>query len=154
MDARYFLKSRTAFVHFFYSESAKAFVDVQHRIENQLPPFDNPPYSEDGEPAFLEEWMDADTVLEVLGLACISMLSDALKLYFNTLANRVIGFSFQNKKAAFRGGFAPAYFEALGEILDTDWSDCPADRALIEQIALPRKSRPAWRGSDVIPGDP
>lgn len=66
------------------------------------------------------------------------MLSDALKLYFNTLASRVIGFSFQNKNAAFRGGFVPAYFEALGDILDTDWSDCPADRALIEQVVLAR----------------
>lgn len=137
MDALAFLKSRTAFIRFFYETSAEGFVNVKRRIDNALPPFDNPPYSEDGEPAFLVEWLDADTGLEVLGLACISMLSDTLKLYFNTLADRVIRFSFKNKKA-FRGGFVPAYFEALGDILDTDWSDCPADRALIEQIVLAR----------------
>lgn len=58
MDATYFLKSRTAFIRFFYAESAKGFTDVKHRIENQLPPFDDPPYSEDGEPAFLANgWM-------------------------------------------------------------------------------------------------
>ncbi len=136
MDALAFLKSRTVFIRFFYDEGARGFVEMKHQIDNALPPFDNPPYSEDGEPAFLVEWLDADTGLEVLGLACISMLSDTLKLYFNTLASRVIGFSFQNKKQ--KGGFVPAYFEALGEILDTDWSDCPADRALIEQIVLAR----------------
>ncbi|WP_434403383.1 hypothetical protein [Sphingobium sp. DN12] len=138
MDALYFLKSRTAFICFFFAESAKAFVDVKHRIENELPPFDDPPYSEDPEPAYLEEWMDAEQALSVLGITCVSMLSDTLKLYFKTLSDRVIGFSFENQKKAFAGGFVPAYFEALGEILETDWNDCKVDRALIEQIVLAR----------------
>lgn len=138
MDALYFLKSRTAFIRFFYNTSAKGFVETQDRIKNALPPFDNPPYNEEPEPPFLAEWMDADAALDVLGLACISMLSDTLKLYFSTLEKRVIGFSFEDPKAAFRRGFVAAYFEVLGEILDTDWSDCPVDRALIEQIVLAR----------------
>lgn len=138
MDAFYFLKGRTAFIRFFYSKGAKGFADIKHRIERALPPFDDPPYSEDAEPPYLEEWMDADAAVEVLGIACISMLSDSLKLYFKTLEERVIGFSFQNRKAAFRGGFVPAYFTVLGEILDTDWSDCPVDRAQIEQVVLAR----------------
>jgi hypothetical protein len=138
MDAYYFLKSRTEFIRFFYAEARKGFADVKHRIENELPPFDDPPYSEDGEPHYLSAWMDAHTAAEVLGIACISMLSDSLKLYFTTLEERVIRFSFHDRKAAFRGGFVPAYFAALGEILDTDWSDCPVDRDLIEQVVLAR----------------
>lgn len=138
MDAFYFLKSRTEFIRFFYAEGVKGFEDVMHRIENVLPPFDDPPYSEDSEPPYLSELMDADTAREVLGIACISMLSDSLKLYFRTLEERVIRFSFENRKAAFRHGFVPAYFAALGEILDTDWSDCPVDRDLIEQVVLAR----------------
>src|SRR3546814_20159931 len=66
------------------------------------------------------------------------MLSDSLKLYFSTLEERIIRFSFENRKAAFRNGFVPAYFAALGEILDTDWSDCPVDRDLIEPVVLAR----------------
>jgi len=138
MDATYFLKSRTAFIRAFYGTGAQSFDSVKRRIEDGHPPFDNPPYSEDPEPAYLEEWMDAEASVEVLGLASISMLSDSLKLYLNTLAERVIGFSFKNPKVAFRYGFLPAYFDALGEILATDWSDCPVDRALIEQIVLVR----------------
>ena len=51
--------------------------------------------------------MDAEAALDVLGVACISMLSDSLKLYFKTLEERVIGFDFENRKAAFRGGSFP-----------------------------------------------
>lgn len=138
MDATYFLKNRTAFIRTFYEVGAKGFIDIKLQIENELPPFDDPPYSEDPEPPFLEEWSDAETGLEVLGMAAISMLSDSLKLYLNTLAKQVIGFSFEKPKEAFKSGFVPAYFAALGEILDTDWSDCPVDRGFIEQIVLVR----------------
>ncbi len=151
MDAFYFLKSRTEFIRFFYAEGSKGFADVKYQIENGLPPFDDPPYSEDSEPPYLSEWMDADTAREVLGIACISMLSDSLKLYFSTLEERVIRFSFENRKAAFRNGFVPAYFAALGEILDTDWSDCPVDRDLIEQVVLARNR--GQHGEDITSFD-
>ena len=138
MDATYFLKNRTALIRSFYATGARGFVDLKAKIEAGEPPFDDPPYSEDPEPPYLSEWMDAETSLDILGMASLSMLSDSLKLYLNTLADRVIGFSFENRKAAFREGFVPAYFAALGEILATDWSDCPVDRGLIEQIVLIR----------------
>ncbi|MEP6869131.1 MAG: hypothetical protein ABJA20_11505 [Novosphingobium sp.] len=138
MDATYFLKNRTVFLRTFYSTGAQGFVDVKQKIETGQPPFDDPPYSEDPEPAYLAEWMEAATALEALGMAALSMLSDSLKLYLNTLADRVIGFSFDNSRSAFKQGFLSAYFSALGEILETDWSDCPVDRDLIEQVVLVR----------------
>lgn len=138
MDATYFLKERTRFIRFYYDASASGFVDVKHRIENELPPYDEPPYSEDSEPAYLEEWLNADSALEILDLTCVSLLSDSLKLYFDTLQKRVIGFSFADKKVAFQNGFPAAYRDALGKILGTDWSDCPIDWTVIEQIVLAR----------------
>lgn len=138
MDTLYFLKSRTGFIRFFYAQGAKGFVETKAAIEEERPPFDGPPYNEDGEPAFLDEWLDANAALQVLGMACVSMLSDTLKLYFKTLQERVVGFSFGDRRSAFREGFVPAYLAALGENLDTDWSDCPVDRALIEQVVLAR----------------
>lgn len=137
MDAGYFLKDRTRLIRFFYSASAKPFLEIKHAIDNRLPPFDNPPYSEDPEPRFLDNWEDADTAAKILGLSCVSLLSDTLKLYFQTL-QRVIAFSFADEKAAFKDGFVPAYLGVLGEILNTDWSDCPADLSVIEQVVLAR----------------
>jgi hypothetical protein len=139
MDAAYFLKERTRFVRFYYDASAAGFAEVKRQIELELPPYDNPPYSEDPEPPFLEEWLDAESALEVLGLSCVSLLSDSLKLYFNTLQKKNIGFSFDaNEKVALKQGFPAAYRMALGAILNTDWSDCPADFAVIEQVVLAR----------------
>jgi hypothetical protein len=136
MDVTYFLKKRTDFIRFYYEASVKPFETLKHQIDEKLPPFDDPPYSEDSEPPFLDEWMDADTAITVLGHSCLSMLSDSLKLYFQSLQNRVIGFDFENKNKAFKQGFPQAYKAVLGHILDTDWKDCPADFDLIEQVVL------------------
>jgi hypothetical protein len=138
MDAVYFLKMRSDFIRFYYDTSAKLFAEVRRCIEEKLPPYDNPPFSEDPEPPYLKEWMDTATAEQILGLACVSLLSDSLKLYFQTLQRRVIGFAFEDERTAFKRGFVAAYVGALGDILETDWSDCPADLAVIEQIVLAR----------------
>lgn len=138
MDANYFLKKRTQYIRFYHEAAGKPFEEIKQAIENGLPPFDNPPYNEDPEPAFLEEWMDAHTAIEILGLSCVSLLSDTLKLYFQALQHRVIWFSFKEGKGAFKQGFVAAYLGALRDIVDTDWTDCPADLDVIEQIVLAR----------------
>lgn len=150
MDAHYFLRSRLALIQFFYDEAAKGYAEVQRRIEAAEPPYDNPPWDDSGEPAFLSEWLDAATATEMLGAASIAMLSDSIKLYFNTLQKRMIGFSF-GKKSAFKNGFVAAYRDALGEILDTDWTDCPVDFDLIEQIVLARNR--VQHGEDITSFD-
>jgi len=139
MDASYFLKDRTKFIRFVYQTSEKAFLELQTQIEKGLPPYDNPPYSEDPEPAYLTEWLDAQTGIAVLGQACVSILSDSLKLYLNTLQVRVVGFRFDGDlRKVFKPGFVLAFKAALGEILATDWSDCPANFDVIEQVVLAR----------------
>ena len=119
MDAAFFLKQRTSFIRFFYDTSAAAFRNIQTRIEAKEVPFDKPPYSEGPEPPYLEEWMEAETGAEVLGQSCVSLLSDTLKLYFETLRKRVIGYAFDNKLEAIQSkqGFVAANKVALGEIL-------------------------------------
>jgi hypothetical protein len=138
MDATYFLKRRTRFIKYLYKEGSKPFAEIQEGIQDERPPYDNPPYSEDPEPPYLEAWMDAGTARDVLAMSCLSLLSDTLKLYFETLRSRVIGFSFTQPEKVFQDGFIVAYKAVLGEILATDWADCPADLALIEQIVLAR----------------
>lgn len=95
MDAGYFLKKRTNFIRFYYDGCISSFERIKLQIENAEPPFDEPPYSEeeDDEPAFLSEWMDAGSALEIAGLSAVSLLSDSLKLYFRTLQDRVICFT-------------------------------------------------------------
>ncbi|WP_313552988.1 hypothetical protein [Brevundimonas sp.] len=137
MDVNFFLKERTRFVRSFYDQGVAPFRDIQKRIEDKAPPFDDPPCSEDGEPAFLTEWLDAETSADLLSQTCVSLLSDTLKLYFNTLQAE-IGFAFDQGDKAFRKGFVGAYRDALGDIFETDWSDCPVRFSVIEQAVLAR----------------
>ena len=102
------------------------------------------PYSEDGEPPFLEEWEEACTSLELLGATCISMLSESLKLYFTTWESE-LGFEcksflpdeFSRKKGK---GLVRGYKNCFGRVLNTDWSDCLVNFDLIEQIVLARNA--------------
>jgi len=140
MDVVYFLKRRTAFVRLYYETASAAFADIKRRIEDKEAPFDDPPYSEDPEPPVMEAWMDAEPGRHIGGLSCLSLLSDSLKLYLQTLQSRVIGFRFteEEEKTLFKRGFLGAYLTILGEIYATDWSDCPVDWSIVEQVVLAR----------------
>jgi hypothetical protein len=139
MNVGFFLKQRTLFIRFFFEESARPFRKIQSKIELEQPPFDNPPYSEDPEPPYVQQWSNAALGMEVLGKVCVSMLADTLKLYLNALKDS-IGFRFDEEEISVcnKGGFVAAFRMALGEILDTDWADCPVNFDIIEQVVLAR----------------
>lgn len=139
MDVLAFLKDRTGFISWYYDTAAEPFRETIRKIEADEAPFDDPPYSEDGEPSYLTEWIEADTGLDVLGRTCTSMLSASLLLYFRTW-ERELGVRWENgeRKRAFRNGFLRGYQACFGEVLELSWDDCPADLELIEQVVLAR----------------
>ena len=142
MDAAFFLRLRTRFIGRYYSTGVKPFREVQRKIDAEESPYDEPPPSFDpeyGEPAYLEEWIEADEASKVVGRAAVSLLSDALKLYFKALEQQ-LGFrlSAEGRAIAKKEGFLSAYKGALGELLETDWADCPVRFDVIEQIVLAR----------------
>jgi hypothetical protein len=139
VDVVYFLRERTNFIRFYFENAVAPFATIKNQIGQSLPPFDDPPYSEDPEPPFLDKWIEADAAIQIVGLSCLGLLSDSLKLYFHSLQHRVIGFQFaRNESKAFKKGFVSAYLGVLGEILETDWNDCSADFEIIEQVVLAR----------------
>lgn len=139
MDVGWFFRERTRFIRFTYEQAATPFVEMKQQIEDGLPPFDDPPYSEDPEPPFMAEWSDADTALVVLGRSCVSLLSASLKLYFKTWEKELrVKWENKEKGKAWRKGFADGYLSALGHALGIDLTDCPADLAVIEQVFLAR----------------
>lgn len=139
MDIHYFLKARTALIRSHYDVAAGAFEAIKRQIENEEPPFDNPPYSEDDEPAYLEEWIDADTSIQLVGLACTSLLNDALKLYLNFMRRERLRFLFDEiEMKRLKKDYIGVYQRALGEIYGTDWSGTGVDFAMIEQVVTAR----------------
>ncbi|TIQ28745.1 MAG: hypothetical protein E5X48_31035 [Mesorhizobium sp.] len=141
MKVAAFLKDRTGFIRRHYETAAAPFYEIMRRIEAGEEPYE-PPYSEDGEPPFLEEWMEAKTSLELLGATCVSMLSGCLKLYFVTWEEQLdikcrdhLPDEFNRKRGK---GFVNGYKTCFGQLLKTDWSECPADWPVLEQIVLAR----------------
>ena len=140
MDVYYFFKQRTDLIRHFYDAASASFVEAKRCIENALPPFNDPPYDDSGEPAFLSEWLQADVEHELVGRAAVSMLSDALKQYFVTWERRSWAKPPCAKcfKKAFDSGFIIGYVECFTEGFQLDWSACPADLNVLKQVVLAR----------------
>lgn len=135
MDVEFFLKNRTKFILYFYRNATKGFFEIIHAIENEEEPY-VPPYSEDGEPPFLTEWMEAQTGLNSVGYAALSMLSASLALYLEEWTVRI-----ENPQKKFERKHKKGWFHAYKQILQDQgvaFEACPADLKLIEESVLAR----------------
>jgi len=137
VDIEHFLKSRTSFIRYFYENAVRPFNEIKIAIENKQEPY-IPPYSEDGEPPFIEEWMDAEQGVETVGHACISMLSSSLQLFLKSWVTRLenahgMKFNANLKKKGWFHGYKQIFNE-----LELPLSQCGANLDLIEQITLAR----------------
>jgi hypothetical protein len=138
MDVDFFFKLRTNFIRKFYEEAARPFLQTQRLIEEEKEPY-VPPYREDSEPPFLEEWKDADTSIQIVGRTAISLLSESLKVYFmqwDTLLGKKC--SSKYLEAEFKKGYLRGYRRCFAAAYAIDWTKCPADLEIIEQISLAR----------------
>lgn len=140
MDVYFFLQQRTDLIRHFYDAASAPFVETKRCIQDALPPFDNPPYDESGEPVFLREWLQADVEQELVGRAAVSMLSEALKQFFVTWERRTWTEPPCAKcfKKAFESGFIAGYVECFAEGFELDWSTCPANLDVLKQVVLAR----------------
>lgn len=137
MDIEFFLKERTKFIRYFYNVAATPFANTMDDIEQEVEPF-TPPYSEDGEPPFLTEWIDARSGLETCGHHALSMLSSSLQLYLKAWVDRLdkyhgMTFDVNFKRKGWFNGYREIFIET-GLIM----SDCPANLDIIEQIPIVR----------------
>ncbi|HEX4785436.1 MAG TPA: hypothetical protein VH350_13925 [Candidatus Sulfotelmatobacter sp.] len=87
MDVVYFLKERTRMIRQSYATASDPFLEIIRRIDAGEEPY-IPPYSEDSEPPFLTEWLEANEMLQVTGRCCLSLLSGSLQLFFKTLGEK------------------------------------------------------------------
>lgn len=136
MDLAYFLRERTALIRHFYDTASVPFIETKRLIEAGEPPFDDPPWDDSGVPAFMKEWGRADVELELLGRACITMLSESIKHYLQGW-ERYVPLTAAAEKAMGKG-FVRAYVSHYSAALGAQ--DCPADLDVIEQVVLARNS--------------
>jgi hypothetical protein len=137
LDVRHFLERRLSFVSQLYTNSAVSFVERKRMIEAEEEPF-VPPYSEDGEPPFLVEWLEAEESLQVLGHACVSMLAASFHLYLKATERQLRVPAGGKYKADFKRGWFngyKAYF--LGEF-NVVFEDSQCNISLLEELVLAR----------------
>jgi hypothetical protein len=138
MDVLYFLKERTAFIRQFYERASSPFEERIRLIEAGEEPF-VPPYSEDGEPPFLEEWIEADESRDALGHACISMLSASLQLFLQTWSDNLhLQCRDEHKKQFKKNGWFNGFRVCFEEAIGVSWEQSPTDLVLLEEMALAR----------------
>ena len=137
MDVRYFLNRKVNFIRQFYEMSSAPFVERKRQIEAEEEPYVSP-YSEDPEPAFLEEWLEADESLQVVGRTCISMLAATFHLYFKTWEHQIgipVGASF---RADFNKGWFNGYKAYFAHHFRIRFEDSPSKLGVLEEIVLVR----------------
>ncbi|MES2938797.1 MAG: hypothetical protein V4864_14010 [Pseudomonadota bacterium] len=138
MDVGFFLEQRLIFIERHYAMAVTPFVERKRQIEAEEPPF-VPPYSEDGEPPFLMEWLEADDSIKVLGSACISMLAASLHVYLQTwevLLRLPIPDALRGtfKKRGWFGG----YRQFFTDTFDAKFEESGANLDLLEEVVLVR----------------
>ena len=137
VDLRYFLSRRLEFIRQFYEMSSAPFIERKRQIEAEEEPF-VPPYSEDPEPAFLDEWLEAEESLQVLGRTCISMLSAVFHLYFKAW-ERKIGIPIDPSLwADFKNGWFNGYKAYFARHVRVRFEDSPVRLGVLEEIVLVR----------------
>jgi hypothetical protein len=134
MDILFFLQQRTSFISNFYVTAVTPFESIIDKIQAGVEPY-VPPYSEDPEPAFMEEWVAAGTAVQVLGRTCISMLAAALKLYFTTWDKQL---PMSGTAHPLGGNLVQGYLERFSHHHGIDSTTCPANLGVLEQVVLAR----------------
>lgn len=137
MDLAFFIKERLKFATYFFENASKPFVDLNSAIERQEPPF-VPVYDESGEPQYLQEWQDARTGYESVGLTALSMVASSLQLFLNDW----VRYRLENRgEPQYNRKHTKGWFHAYRNILEKvglDLTVCPANLELIEQAVLAR----------------
>ena len=137
MNVGFFLKGRIAFIRQLYSTASAPYVERKRKIEAEEDPF-VPPYSEDDEPAFLEEWIEADESLHVLAYSCVSMLAAALHLYLKTW-ERQFGIPVDDSlKSVFKKSWLNGYKVYFARHAGIQFDDSHVDLEVLEEIVLAR----------------
>jgi hypothetical protein len=140
MDVAWFLNRRLDFIRQLYARSSAPFVDRRTNIENGEEPF-VPPYSEGGEPPFLLEWQEASDSIDVLGHACLSMLSSTLQAYLHTRVRlHCEELGDEDRKRVFRKGWVRGYNLIFTEVFKIPFADGPVPVSVLEDIVLTRNS--------------
>lgn len=150
MDIHYFALSRIDFISKFYQTASFPFVETKSLIEGELPPYElvYSEATESDEPQFLQEWLDADQSIDILGIQCASLLCSTLKLFLEESVKNVfrrnsgrVTKSIKTEvayKSDFKKGWLNGYRELFEKEFSINWLNSGVNLTLIEELILVR----------------
>jgi|SRR5882724_1936112 len=147
MDILWFLKQRLEFIDRLYNDSTASFREKMCKIEAGEPPYEDqrhPEYDDVSEPAFLEEWQDANEAVEVVGYWCLNMVQASLKAFLEEYVNDMASYyrPLSAAKAELAKTKAAGWFERYRLLFlnyfRIDWERGPVNIKDLEQINLTR----------------
>src|SRR5690242_569649 len=144
MDLIYFLMARLRFIEQLYDSATSPFSKLKQRIEEHESPYidtRNPEYAD--EPAFLEEWQQADDSAMVVGHWCLCMVHASLHSYLRECIGPHGGrwWNSERLRSALAQKKAKHNFERYRLLfldLGVDWNDGPVSLGELEQLNLTR----------------
>lgn len=137
MDILAGLRDKLRFVERHYESASAPFRETIRRIEAGEAPFEPPPFDPDAatdfEPAFLQEWLEADESLNLVGQAALQLVQCAFRDYlrwFVKLSGVQLTASGKNWLERYQKHFASAY--------GVDWERGPVPLEELEEVNLAR----------------
>jgi hypothetical protein len=106
-------------------------------IEQEEEPFISP-YSEDPEPPFLEEWIEANIGIGTVGYTALSMLSSSLQLFLKEWVDRLKTNRGRELQVNFKKNDWLNGYIKIFENIGIPMNECPANLQIIEQVTLAR----------------
>ncbi len=149
MSALEILQSQLRAVERLYDGAAGVFIETKRKIEAGEAPYEPPDFDPERdypEPPYIEEWADADQFQDVIGQACLSIVSASLQDYFKEnlqrrgIAEEAEKYISQQRRKVKGESWLNRYIWFFGEAFSIDWSKSPIPIEQLEEINLARNS--------------
>jgi hypothetical protein len=137
---RRFLNERIEFIRQLYNITTAPYIECKRQIEAEEEPYSPPPsYIEDGEPHFLNEWLEANESILVIGCLSVSMLSGSFHLYFKTWEKR-LGVPIDKPLMTVfkKSGWLKGYMAYFSKHFGVEFNELPADLDILQEVILLR----------------
>lgn len=96
----FWLTMRIDFIRYFYAKASAEFFKIQRKIEAYEEPYDY--YSGDDDDGFQADWELADGAIDVLGMHCLSMLTQLLTTFCHSFLKEMGGQALVNHLGHFK----------------------------------------------------
>lgn len=123
-----------------YKSVVPQFEEIKRKIDVGEEPYVDRRYGEEpDEPAFLDEYQDADLAADVIGMTCLSMLQATFQSFLREYVKEVGGGDLLGRVRSMKQGSWFADYRAFFEsVLGIDWAASGVDIGFLEHIILTR----------------